>query len=180
MSLNSLINRVEGRMRDQLNDSRRLFQQIYALENEVHRKEQRLWQAEQHIKQTEHDLENCRAQIFRSLPTYEVTDVRISEELNRLRANLANWLEELSDLNAFTDAFWNALRDLDVFPLNDPWPHSWSVERVSAQTEIITKIIFSHLFNKLFLVLLPAMPLEDKRLLECLQRGMDGLEPKKG
>lgn len=178
--LSALRDRVERRVNDQLNDCRLLFQRIQALESEILLREQRLSQDEQYIKQMEHDLENCRAQIFKSIPTYEVTDARISEELNLLRANLANWVEELPDLNGFTDTFWNTLTGLDVFPLNDPWPLSWPVEPTSAQTEIITKIIFGHFFNELFPMLLPAMPLEDQRLLERLQCGIDDLEPKKG
>lgn len=130
MSLNALKNRIKRHMKEQLNDTSLLFQQIYAHENEVLHKEQQLRHAEQQIMQTEQDLENCRAQIFKSLPTYEVTDARISEELIRLRANLANWVEELPDLNAFADAFWNALSELNVLPLGDPWPHSCPVVSV--------------------------------------------------
>lgn len=179
-SLEALFIKGERRAQNQQEDMHRLRQHFQTSRAIISKKEYELRQAKRRITHLEEELNDCRAQVFRSIPVYEVSDTMLSEEFRALRENLANWVEGLPELTTFTTGFQLALEHFQVFALSKPWPSSFPVAAAEAQSEIIQRVAFQHLFNELFCEMLPAAPSSDQSLLENLQNGMSRLEPKKG
>lgn len=108
-ALGALLEKAQLRTIDQYKDNQVIWEHLRNVRDEISQKEQKLLQAKEHIKQLETDLDSCHAQLFRSIPTYEVSDATISKEFTRLCENLTNWVEVLPEVVAFTDTFNHAL-----------------------------------------------------------------------
>ena len=157
--METLLEKGKLRAQGQQEDNLLIFQHFHRIQHELSQKERELQQAEEYIKQLETDLDSCHAQIFRSIPTYEVSDATISEEFTRICENLTNWVEVLPEFTISRDTFQDVLKEFELHYLVDEFLIE-SQDLILAQSEIISRVIFQHLFNELFRVWLPgASPL---------------------
>ncbi|XHG03294.1 hypothetical protein AWENTII_006609 [Aspergillus wentii] len=80
-------------------------QQHSWLRESLAQKESELRKANRRILKLEDELDDCHAQIFRFIPTYEISDATISNEYIQLRENVSNWMEGLPDITRFADTY---------------------------------------------------------------------------
>lgn len=152
-------------------DSQALGDELANMQDSIHQKEFELQQAKERIQKLEADLDDCRNQILRSIPTYEISDAWISAEFTKLSEGVSNWVEGFPDILHFPRTFnstpLHIRGDVDMFPqgLN------------SAQTEIMTNFIV--LWKRLFQPFLVALSSSEAQLLKRLYHNMYNVEPKK-
>lgn len=135
------------------------------------------WQSlTRHINYLEAELEECHAQIFKSLPIDGVSDTWIMGEYSLLRENISNWLEGLPEIDNFLFEIKMKRDDIAIRGSPALFPEGFA----AAQSEVLTHIISKYLYNQVFEVLVFGAPPADLQLLESLHHGMSFLKPEKG
>lgn len=158
--------------RFQLN-SQRAWQSICQAFEGMDQKE-KVWQKTlQRIKYLETELDECRTQIFKSIPIHGVSDTWILGEYSLLRENISNWVEGFPEIDNFTleiKRHYMPIRGL---------PASFSEGFSAAQSKILTQYSFGNLWDQMFNKLNFGAPPQDLQFLESLRHGLDLMEAKK-
>lgn len=140
----------------------------------THEIDQEWHRVTRHINCLEAELDECRTQIFKSLPTDGISDTCIREEYSFLRENLSNWVEGFPEI----DSFASVMKKYRIRPRGSP---AWFPEGHSAaQLEIMILIIFNSLWLRVFTVLVFSASPSDLGLLGGLYHGMHLMKPEKG
>lgn len=140
------------------------------MQSEMNQKDQKLQKTRKRIHHLEAELDACRTQIVKSIPTSGISDTSIMEEYSLIRDNFSNWIEGLPEIHNFTS---------DLERLNLP-PKEYPEGAAAAQSEILTFVMFEHLWMEVFNVKIFGASPEEQYFLEKLHRGIHFLEPKKG
>lgn len=139
----------------------------YEIDQEWHR-------VTRHINCLEAALDECRTQIFKSLPTDGISDTCIREEYSFIRENLSNWVEGFPEIDSFAS-------EIKKYKMRSRGSPAWFPEGLAAaQLEIVMSIIFNSLWLRVFTVLVFSASPSDLGLLEGLYRGMHLMKPEKG
>lgn len=133
-------------------------------------KDQELQMTRQHIHHLEVELDACRTQLVKSIPTCGISDTSIKEEYCLLRDSFSNWIEGLPEIKNF---------ESDIEWANLP-PKEYPEGVAAAQSEILTFILFKYLWLNIFNVQIFGASRGEQALLGKLRRGIDLQEPKKG
>ncbi|KAL1969790.1 hypothetical protein VTN77DRAFT_7299 [Rasamsonia byssochlamydoides] len=142
-------------------------------------KELELQQAKERIQQLEKELDNCRTQVFQSIPAFDVSDAWILEELTTMRENLSNWVEGLPEIFRFRNAWEIVVEDRALISHIRARPGMFPQGFSRAQTEILAQCLFRVLLSDLFEVVLVGTSPDECRVLENIQNGIRCLEPSK-
>lgn len=161
-------------------DSRNISRILTHTEDDLLQKELELQQAKERIQQLEKDLDNCRAQVFESIPAFEVSDTSILEGLTTLRESLSNWVEGLPEISQFQSTWELATRDFNVTSHISATPGIFPQGFSASQTEILEQWLFLELLLGLFETVLVGASPSDSDAIETLCDGIHRLEPKKG
>lgn len=136
----------------------------------MNQKDQELQMTRQHIHHLEAELDACRTQIVKSIPTCGISDTNIREEYCLLRDNFSNWIEGLPEIQNFASDIEGAGLPAREYPEG----------AAAAQSEILTFILFEYLWIRIFHVHIFGASREEQELLGKLLHGVHLLEPKKG
>lgn len=150
---------------------RRILQIVPQVTNEIDQEWQRLTR---YINYLEAELDECRTQIFKYLPTDGISDTCIREKYSLLRDSLSNWVEGFPEIDSFT----SEMEEYDMRIRASPalFPEGLA----AAQLEILTLITSGNLWLSIFTVPVFGAPQSDLALLQGLYHGMHLLEPEKG
>jgi hypothetical protein len=155
-------------------------QSLEHIQGDVLQKEIELQKAKERIERLEKELDECRTQVFGSIPSFEVTDASILEGLTTLRWSLSNWVEGLPDIQNFQRAWQNTVRNHHWMSRLRAEPDMFPDGLPAAQSELLEQWLFSILLRCVFEVVLVGASSSDLRVLQGLQDGIHRLEPRKG
>lgn len=137
-------------------------------------------EANAHIQQLQKQLDDCRAQILRFVPTGQISDKNISEEVETLYQGLFNWVASLPDIIGF-GTMWPIIyhgrkQQGNTFTYN---VSVYSEIVVQAQSELLAHALFCHVYHHLFKPSFLGASEWDRSLLEKLLAHIRQIEPKK-
>lgn len=169
----TLMNKVQNQMQLFQNGTQDILKCVSEMQDQMrgvmNQKDQELQRTRQHIHHLEAELDACRTQIVKSIPTCGISDSSIQKEYCLLRDNFSNWIEGLPEINNFESVQWDNLP-----------PKEYPEGAAAAQSEILTFIFFKCLWMNIFEVQIFGASRGEQALLGKLRRGIHLQEPKKG
>ncbi|KAH8432174.1 uncharacterized protein LDX57_009815 [Aspergillus melleus] len=145
---------------------------------EIHKTDQPLKDANQHIQMLEAELQACQMRLSRFIPDYQLSDTTIREKVIELQESVSNWAEEFPNDEDFQHSLDLAYGKFQFPKGTNTWGMEYPGWLFVAQSEILISITWWHICQTLFMPLVIASS-DDLRVLQKLDTGITKIDPKK-